>query len=150
MPSASPSSLTPVSDVDMPLTPTPSPQIPAIAGESVIELQSALLHIQHQALSFVSLATDILEALNHKLDAQWRLFGTFLHVDYQLMETIKTGSGGRLNECMLDLVGRWISKEEGTGDLPRTWQTVVDAVKKAGFVGIAEKLAQKHGVNLSH
>ena len=67
MPSASPSSLTPVSDVDMPLTPAPSPQIPAIAGESVIELQSALMHIQHQALSFVSLATDILEALNHKL-----------------------------------------------------------------------------------
>ena len=49
MPSASPSSLTPVSDADMPLTPAPSPQVPGIAGESVIELQSALLHIQHQA-----------------------------------------------------------------------------------------------------
>jgi len=150
MPSASPSSLTPVSDADMPLTPAPSPQVPDIAGESVIELQSALLHIQHQALSFVLLATDILDALNHKLDAQWRQFGTFLHVDYLLIEAIRTGSGGRLDECMLDLVGRWISKQAGTGDLPRTWQTVVDAVKKVGFVDIAEKLAPKHGVNLSH
>ena len=71
-------------------------------------------------------------------------------MDYKLIEAIRTGSGGRLDECMLDLVGRWISKQAGTGDLPRTWQTVVDAVKKVGFVDIAEKLAPKHGVNLSH
>ena len=51
---------------------------------------------------------------------------------------------------MLDLLGKWTSNQAGTGTLPRTWQTVVEAVKKTGFGAIAENLALKHGVNLPH
>ena len=116
----------------------------------MIELQCALLHIQLVlVLSFSPLATDIIKALNHQLDAQWRLLGTFLRVDYQLMEAIRKGNGGNPADCMLDLLGKWTSNQAGTGTLPRTWQTVVDAVKETGFGAIAESLALKHGVNLS-
>ena len=104
-------------------------------------------HVTYLSLS--PLATDIVEALNHQLDAQWRHFGTFLRVDYQIMEAIKTGNGGNPADCMLDLLGKWTSNQAGTGTLPRTWQTVVEAVKKTGFGVIAENLALKHGVNLS-
>ena len=65
------------------------------------------------------------------------------------MEAIKTGNGGNPADCMLDLLGKWTSNQEGTGTLPRTWKTVVEAVKETGFGAIAEKLALKHGVNLS-
>ena len=100
-------------------------------------------------LSVSPLATDIIEALNHQLDARWRHFGTFLRVDYQVMEAIETSKRGNPEDCMLDLLGKWTSNQAGTGTLPRTWQMVVEAVKKTGFGAIAENLALKHGVNLS-
>ena len=99
-------------------------------------------------MSLSPLATAIIEALNHQLDAKWRHFGTFLHVDYQIMKAIDAGNGGNPEDCMLDLLSKWTSNQAGTGTLPRTWQTVVEAVKKTGFGAIAETLALKHGVNL--
>ena len=65
------------------------------------------------------------------------------------MESIRLDNGGRPDDCMLDLLGKWTSNQAGTGTLPRTWQTVVEAVKSTGFETIAENLAHKQGLNLS-
>ena len=65
------------------------------------------------------------------------------------MESIRLDNGGTADDCMLDLLGRWTSNQAGTGTLPRTWQTVVEAVKATGFPVIAESLAHKYGVTLS-
>ena len=65
------------------------------------------------------------------------------------MNIIETSTRGQPEDCMLELLGRWTSNQAGTGALPRTWQTVVEAVKETGFGVIAEKLAHKHGVTLS-
>ena len=65
------------------------------------------------------------------------------------MESIETSLRGRSDDCMLDLLGRWTSNQAGTGTLPRTWQTVVEAVRKTGFGAIAESLAHKHGLTRS-
>ena len=115
----------------------------------VLPHPSLLPHLHHLTLPVCGRTTDIIEALNHQLDARWRLFGTFLRVDYQTMESIETSTRGKPDDCMLDLLGRWTSNQAGTGTLPRTWQTVVEAVKKTGFAVIAENLAHKHGVTLS-
>ena len=138
MPSSPSSSVVPVFDDAATLTP-PTPPSLEPAGESVIELQCALLHEQ-LVLSLSHLTTDIIEALDHQLDAKWRHFGTFLRVKYQTMEAIDAGDGGNPADCMLDLLGKWTSNQAGTGALPRTWQTVVEAVKKTGFGAIAETL----------
>ena len=65
------------------------------------------------------------------------------------MESIETSLRGKPDNCMLDLLGRWTSNQTGTGTFPRTWQTVVEAVKETGFGAIAENLAHKHGLTLS-
>ena len=65
------------------------------------------------------------------------------------MEAIETSKHCKPDDCMLDLLGKWTSNQKGTGTVPRTWQTVVEAVKKTGFPVIAEMLAHKHGVTLS-
>ena len=65
------------------------------------------------------------------------------------MEAIEIDRLRKPNACMLELVSKWISDEVGTGSLPRTWQTVVEAVKKSGRPDLAEKLALEHGVTLS-
>ena len=71
----------------------------------------------------------------------------FLGVEDSLMAAI--GTEGRPEDCMLELVRKWISKETGTGTLPRTWQTIVEAVKDTGNGVLAEDLAREHGVHLS-
>lgn len=64
------------------------------------------------------------------------------------METIEIEKLGKPKACMLELVSMWTSNVAGTGSLPRTWQTVVEAVKNSGRTVLAEKLALKHGVTL--
>ena len=90
---------------------------------------------------------DVLIALDHQLDAQWREFGTFLYVKPAVMDEI---SKDKLNvgSCMLKLVEKWLYHEDRTGDLPRTWQTVVQAVKYTGKGLLAEQLAKQYGVQL--
>ena len=89
-----------------------------------------------------------MEALNHQLDAKWREFGTFLYVTPAVMDGI---GRDRLNvrACMLTLVEKWLCYEDGTGDLPRTWKTVVQAVTNTGKGLLAQQLAQQYGVQLS-
>ena len=51
--------------------------------------------------------------------------------------------------CMLQLVEKWLDHDDGTGTLPRTWKTVVQAVKDTGKGLLAQQLAEQHGVQLS-
>lgn len=92
--------------------------------------------------------TDVIEALRHEVDANWRHFGTFLHFEPTLMNTIERDHRGS-TDCMLDLVTKWVIHHDGTGELPRTWQTVVKAVKNSGHGKLAEELAKKYGVTLT-
>ena len=90
---------------------------------------------------------DVIEALNHQLDAQWREFGTFLHVVPAVMNRIDEDKS-KVEACMLQLVEKWLYSEDGTGELPRTWKTVVQAVKSMGKGLLAQQLAEQHGVQL--
>ena len=64
------------------------------------------------------------------------------------METIRLDNGGRPDDCMLDLLSKWTSNQAGTGALPRTWETVLEAVGKTGFPVIADNFPHEHGVIL--
>ena len=92
---------------------------------------------------------DILRALDHQLDASWRVFGTFLSVEYGTMNSIDADQRGKSAMCMLDLVSKWVTHQEGTGDLPRTWRSVVEAVRDTGSEQLATDLAEKYRVTLS-
>ena len=89
---------------------------------------------------------EVIEALNHDLDAQWREFGTHLCVKPSSMDIIDKNNKSDAGACMLQLVEKWLVKENGTGDLPRTWVTVVQAVKKTGKGRLAEELAEQYRV----
>ena len=91
---------------------------------------------------------DVLVALNHALDVKWRQFGTYLCIKPVILDSI---DADRFNvgERMLQLIEKWLGHDNGTGDLPRTWETVVQAVKKTGPGYLAEQMAQRYGVQLS-
>lgn len=94
--------------------------------------------------------SDILRALDHKLDCNWQEFGTFLNVEYRVIKSIEIEERGKLHSCMLHLVGSWIDNQRGTGGLPRTWETVSEAVRDAREPKLAMKIAEKYGVTLTH
>ena len=149
MPTALPSRV-PVSGAAMPLPPQP-PAPPDTVGESVVAVVRYITQQDHVLPSSL-LPADIVKALNNQLNGKWwlwRLFGTFLHVDYQIIKSIERIKSGKPKVCMLDLLGRWTSNQAGTGTLPRTWQTVVEAMKKTRFGDITQILAIKHGLNLA-
>ena len=89
----------------------------------------------------------MLIALDQQLDADWRLFGTYLYVKPSVMDGISMNNS-KVGLCMLQLVEKWLCHDNGTGDLPRTWQTVVQAVKHTGKGLLAEQLAEQHGLQL--
>lgn len=93
--------------------------------------------------------TDVMKALKHHVNAQWKHFGTFLYVDPTLMDAICKHKLANPCDCMLELVSQWVTRREGTGELPRTWKTVVEAVRNSGFALLAKELAEKHDLTLS-
>ena len=54
-----------------------------------------------------------------------------------------------VGDRMLQLLEKWVDHEDGFGSLPRTWATVVQAVKDTGNGRLAEQLAEQYGVQLS-
>ena len=60
------------------------------------------------------------------------------------MEAIQRDKGGNPADCMLDMVGKWTSHLAGTGALPRSWHTVVEAVQFSGDRALAHDLAHNH------
>ena len=62
------------------------------------------------------------------------------------MNIIEKDNRGSSADCMLDLVTRWLREDEGTGQLPRIWETVVKAVKDSGaeHARLARELAKKY------
>ena len=93
--------------------------------------------------SFLAIIPDVIEALGHRLDVRWREFGTHLHVQSAILDEIIVNNSN-VTSRMLQLVEKWLSHETGTGDLPRTWQTVVQAVKHMGKGRLAEQLEQQY------
>ena len=92
---------------------------------------------------FFTFYLDVIEALNHQLDAQWREFGKLLHVSLAVLDRISKDNLS-VNSCMLHLIQEWLWHEDGTGSLPRTWETVVQAVQSMGKQALAQQLAQRH------
>ena len=96
-------------------------------------------------VSLFTCPVDVIQVLNQSLDAQWRHFGTHLCVESAILDSIDKDKSN-VGACMLQLVEKWLAHENGTGDLPRTWETVVQAVKKTGKRPLVQILAQCHDV----
>ena len=85
----------------------------------------------------------MIRTLDGKLDAKWRKFGTFLHVEPDVMDRIERDRSD-VEDCMLQLVENWVCNRDRTGELPRTWQTVVQAVKDMK-VPLPPQLEEQYG-----
>ena len=71
------------------------------------------------------------------MNAEWYEFATHLHVERNVREEVKRLCPDNVRHCFLEVTGRWLSGEAGTGECPRTWETVFDALRATGFPFLA-------------
>ena len=55
---------------------------------------------------------------------------TLVFPEWSVLNVTEKDRVGRADECMVEVLGKWVSYQTGTGSLPRTWQTLVEAVRK--------------------
>ena len=67
-------------------------------------------------MSLCTHLADVIEALNHALDVQWR---EYLHIEPVILDSIATNNSN-VRERMLQLVEKWLGHDNGTSDLPCT------------------------------
>ena len=74
--------------------------------------------------------------------AQWKEFAVHLRVDLNTRRLISQKCQNFGEDCFKELVRRWLRSGDGTGDLPRTWETVLQALKLTGFPLLVEDVRE--------
>jgi hypothetical protein len=75
----------------------------------------------------------LLRLVGVHMDAKWNEFATHLHVEWNVREGVRKQYVGDVRDCFIEVTGRWLSGEVGTGERPRTWETVFDALRATGY-----------------
>ena len=75
----------------------------------------------------------LLRLVGVHMDARWDEFATHLHVERNVREGVYRQCLGNVRHCFIEVTGRWLSGEVGTGERPRTWETVFDALTATGY-----------------
>jgi F0F1-type ATP synthase membrane subunit c/vacuolar-type H+-ATPase subunit K len=80
--------------------------------------------------------------------AKWDEFGINLQVEHTVVQMIKRNHPNNDKEACEDMLKRWFRHDNGTGNRPREWSTVIDALKKTGFREEVRELSLEH--NFDH
>lgn len=93
---------------------------------------------EHQAL-----LQDIDELVVLKVAAGWETLAIHLGVEPARVEIIKRNNSHSCGNACYELFFSWIKEEKGTGQQPRTWDSVIRAIRKMGLEGLADQLSNK-------
>ena len=75
--------------------------------------------------------------------AKWNKFGVYLGVEYAVIEIIKNDHRSKCEVCCEEMLKRWLAQDEGTGDRPRNWSTVIDVLEESELREEARELKQR-------
>ena len=81
------------------------------------------------------------------MHSRWKEFAVHLHVETKVINVVYKQCLAVVEDCFIEVTGRWLCGEDGTGDLPRSWETVVEALRLTGYPllvqDVRELLSQK-------
>ena len=87
---------------------------------------------------------DIEEQVVPKVAADWEQLAIYLGVEPALLGNIKKNNSCECREGCRDMLCRWIESKRGTGRQPRTWDSVVRAIRRMGREDLAEQLRRRY------
>ena len=87
---------------------------------------------------------DLDELVVLKVAAEWEILAVHLGVEPGLIDIIKKSTFYQCEDSCHEMFVRWISKEKGTGGQPRTWYSVVWAIRRMGLGDLADALSERY------
>ena len=98
--------------------------------------------------------TDVYSALATEdvVASKWKLFAQYLEFETEFIQLIEEAcldscssfyGQGMLKECLYNVLEAWLYEEEGTDELPRTWDTIVTVLESCGIFTLAESLRKQ-------
>ena len=73
----------------------------------------------------------------------WTQIAMYLGIEMSIWHVIEADNPRSVERCCHQMFSRWLANDTGTGDSPRTWKSVLIALRTAGYVtlvGDMEKL----------
>ena len=86
---------------------------------------------------------ELARLVGSQMCAEWNKFSVYLGVQKHVRDEVSYNCQRMAKDCFIEVVGRWLSHERGTGDNCRTWETVFSALKEAGYTLLVEEMKQK-------
>ena len=88
--------------------------------------------------------SELITRVGGRIFHKWKEFGEHLHIQPSLIEVVHKEELGRCESAFRSLCSKWLKEDNDplTGDRPRTWRTVLDAVRKSREVGAAEDVEE--------
>ena len=71
---------------------------------------------------------------------EWLNIGVYLGMDVAILKDCKATESIDLKLCCLEMYEHWLQESKGTGEKPRTWSTVLSAVKASVGHNAAESI----------
>ena len=90
------------------------------------------------ALSIIK--DDLIRLIGLKTCVKWSEFSLYLGIKKHIRDEVSLNCHRVAKDCFIEVVGRWLSHEEGTGDNPRTWETVFSALRDMGQSHLVEEV----------
>lgn len=72
---------------------------------------------------------------------KWDTIGLHLDIEDYILQSIKTPNGSNNKHC-LEMFRHWLARERGCGSLPRTWSSVLHAVKIGCGSEVCQEIAE--------
>ena len=84
---------------------------------------------------------DLLDKVVPRVAYAHKEVGYQLGIETHVLANIGTEHGNAEGKC-LEMLRRWKNGERGTGQLPRTWESILDAVGKAVGCEVEKEIEQ--------
>ena len=78
-----------------------------------------------------------------KVVGEWERFGIYLEVEHVAVKIIKKNHPFDCKAACEDMLMRWLTHDDGTGDSPREWSTAIDTLDKTELKEEARELKQR-------
>ena len=77
------------------------------------------------------------------MHSRWKEFAVHLHVETRITDVVYKQCLAIVDDCFKEMTRRWLCGEDGTGDLPRTWETVFEALRWTEFPLFVEDIREE-------
>ena len=84
---------------------------------------------------------DLVRCAVPRVAPKWDEVGLQLNIQPYVLESIEANGGDVVTRCK-NVFSKWLNGETGTGDLQRTWESVLKAVKEAVGAEVCKNVEQ--------